>query len=84
MAVIKTVGTSGQISLGKKFSGQTVMLDEIRAGVWILKIGQFIPDNERWLHGPDVQAKLDEAIAWAEKNPPKDTNFEELETRIKR
>ena len=84
MAVIKTVGTSGQISLGKKFSGQTVMLDEIQAGVWIVKIGQFIPDNERWLHGPDVKANLDEAIAWAEKNPPKDTNFEELETRIKR
>jgi hypothetical protein len=29
------------------------------------------------------QAELNEAIAWAEKNPPEDTNFEELEARIK-
>ncbi len=83
MNTIKTVGSSGQISLGKKFAGQTVMLDEIDTGVWIVKVGRFIPDNERWLHMPDVQTKLNEAIAWAEKNPPKDTNFEELEARIK-
>jgi len=81
MNIIKTVGSSGQISLGKKFAGQTVLVDEIQAGVWMVKIGRFIPDNEKWLHGPDVQAELNEAIAWAEKNPPKDTSFEELETR---
>jgi len=47
MNIIKTVGSSGQISLGKKFAGQTVMLDEIDTGVWIVKLGRFIPDNER-------------------------------------
>ncbi len=84
MNSIKTVGSSGQVSLGKKFAGQTVMIDEIDKGVWIVKLGRFIPDNEKWLHGLDVQAELNEAIAWAEKNPPADTNFEELESRIKR
>jgi len=84
MGIIKTVGRSGQISLGKKFAGQTVMLDEIEAGVWIVKIGRFIPDNEKWLHIPDVQAELNEAITWAEENPPEDTNFEELEAQGKR
>ena len=83
MNTIKTVGSSGQISLGKKYAGQTVMLDEIDTGVWIVKLGRFIPDNERWLHRPDVQTELNEAIAWAEKNPPEDTNLEELEARIK-
>ena len=83
MNTIKTVGSSGQISLGKKFAGQTVMLDEIDTGVWIVKLGRFLPDNERWLYRPGVQADLNEAIAWAEKNPPEDTNFEELEARIK-
>jgi hypothetical protein len=81
MGIIKTVGSSGQISLGKKFAGKTVLVDEIQAGVWMVKIGRFIPDNEKWLHRPDVQAELNKAIAWAEKNPPKDTNFEELEGR---
>ncbi len=84
MGIIKTVGRSGQISLGKKFAGQTIMLDEIQAGVWILKLGRFIPDNEKWLNTPDVQAELKEAIAWAEENPPQDTNFEKLESRIDR
>ncbi len=55
MGVIKTVGRSGQISLGKKFAGQTM-------GVWIIKLGRFIPDSEKWLHAPDVQAELNEAV----------------------
>ena len=83
MSIIKTVGSSGQISLGKKFAGQTVQLDEIETGVWIIKIGRFIPENEKWLHSPEVKAELDEAVAWAEGNPPKDTDFEELESLSK-
>lgn len=83
MNIIKTVGSSGQISLGKKFAGETIMLSEIDTGVWIIKVGRFIPDNEKWIHRPDVKAELNEAIAWTEKNPPGDTNFEELEARIK-
>ena len=84
MANIKTVGNSGQISLGKKFAGQTVMIDEIQSGVWIVKLGRFIPEDEKWLYKPDVQAELDEAIAWAEDNPPKDSNLDKLAARIKR
>ena len=84
MGLIKTIGSSGQISLGKKFAGQSVMLEEIKAGVWIVKLGRFIPDSEKWLHGPGVQAELNEAIAWAEENPPKDTNLKEFEAQAKR
>jgi len=83
MGIIKTVGSSGQISLGKKFAGQNVILDEIEVGVWIVKLGRFIPDNEKWLYRQDVLAELDEAIAWAEENPPEDTNFEKLEAKAK-
>ena len=84
MGIIKTVGRSGQISLGKKFAGQTIMLDEIQAGVWIIKLGRFIQDNEKLLHAPGVQAELNEASAWAEENPPQDANFEKLEERVDR
>ena len=83
MGVIKTVGSSGQICLGKKFAGQTVMLDEVETGVWILKVGRFIPDNEKWLHSPDAQTELDEAIAWAEENPPQESDLGDLEARLK-
>jgi len=83
MNIIKTVGSSGQISLGKKYAGQTVMLNEIDTGVWIVKLGRFVPENEKWLHRTDVQAELDEAVAWAEENSPVETDLEELEGRIK-
>ena len=83
MSVLKTVGSSGQISLGKKFAGQTVLLDEIEKGVWIIKLGRFIPENEKWLHMPEVQNELGEAIAWAERHPPKETNLEDLEALSK-
>jgi hypothetical protein len=46
MDIIKTIGPSGQISLGKKFAGQTVMLSEVDTGVWLVKLGRFIPENE--------------------------------------
>lgn len=35
MDIIKTMGSSGQISPGKKFAGQTVMLSEVDTGVWL-------------------------------------------------
>ena len=76
MSVIKTIGSNGQISLGKEHAGKSVLVDEVEPGVWVVKIGQFVPDSERWLHTPEAKAKLDEAIAWAEKTRPSD-NFAE-------
>ena len=83
MDVIKTVGSSGQISLGKKFAGQTVILSELDTGVWLVKLGRFIPDNEKWLHAPEVQGMLNKAVDWAEKNPPEETDMHELEKKMK-
>jgi len=83
MDVIKTVGSSGQISLGKKFAGQTVVLSELDPGVWLIKVGRFVPDNEKWLHTPDVENTLNQALDWAEKNPPAETDLDELEKHMK-
>ena len=83
MGTIKTVGNSGQISLGKKFAGQHVLVDEIESGVWIVKIGRFIPQNEQWIHFAAVKADLDEAINWAEQTYPQSSDLDEIEERIK-
>lgn len=82
MASIKTIGASGQITLGKEYSGKTVLVDEIEPGVWMVKVGAFIPDSERWLHEPADKAKLDEAIAWAEANPASSDNLAEIEAAV--
>lgn len=81
MHVIMTIGENGQISLGKEHAGKSVLIDEIEAGVWVVKVGQFIPDSERWLHEPEARAKLGEAIAWAEATPPSD-NLVEIEAAV--
>jgi predicted nucleotidyltransferase len=41
-----------------------------------------IPDNERWLHEPEVKAKLDRALARAAENPLRETDLDELEKKI--
>ncbi len=81
MSVIETVEANGQIFLGKEYAGKTVMVEETEPGVWVVKLGQFIPDSERWLHDPIAQAKLDEAIAWAEMTPARD-NLIEIEAAV--
>lgn len=82
MAVIKTVGQSGQIALGKAYAGRHVLMDELEPGVWLVKLGEFIPDSERWLHAPDVKTDLDEAIAWAESHPALETDLDALAKRL--
>jgi hypothetical protein len=79
MASIKTVGNSGQISLGKQYAGRHVVVDELEPGVWIIKVGEFIPESERWLHTPEAKAKLAEGLAWAARNPRQETDLNQLE-----
>lgn len=82
MAMVKTVGRSGQIALGKAYAGRQVLVEQLDPGVWLVKLGEFIPDDERWLHAPSVKADLDEAIAWAETHPAAETDLDELERRL--
>jgi hypothetical protein len=78
---VKVIGHNGQLSLGKAFAGQMVLIDQVDNGTWIIKTGSFIPDSERWLHSGDNLEKLDRALYWAENNQPKD-NFEEIAGKI--
>ncbi len=82
MASVKTIGKSGQIALGKEYAGRHVLVDELEPGVWVVKLGEFRPENERWLHEPEVAADLDRAVRWAEQNPPAQTDLRKLEQQI--
>ncbi len=81
---VKTIGSSGQISLGKENAGRPVTVEEIEAGVWLIKSAQVIPENEMWLHAPGVRDTLNRAIAWAENHPPKVSDLNLLERKIRR
>lgn len=75
---IKVVGKNGQISLGKEFSGRQVLVEEREPGVWLVRTATVIPDNERWLHEPQLAADLLAALAWAAAHAPSDDGVEGL------
>ncbi|MEW6368702.1 MAG: hypothetical protein AB1714_29080 [Acidobacteriota bacterium] len=81
---LKTIGQSGQLSLGKEYAGRHVLVDEIEPGTWLIKTGEFIPDNERWMWEAEAATKIDRAIKWAESNPPAETDLAALERRVKK
>lgn len=81
-AQVKTIGPNGQVSLGKGFAGKMVLINQLNNGTWIIKIGEFVPDSEKWLHQNDGMAKLEKALEWAEKNKPSD-NFDQFVRGIK-
>ena len=80
---IKTVGSSGQISLGKQYAGRTVTVEQVEEGVWVIKSSRVVPENELWLHQPDVSRKLDSAIQWAEQHPPRRSNLAKMQRKLK-
>lgn len=71
---VKVIGANGQISLGKQFAGRQVLVEEQEPGVWLVRTATVIPDNERWLQQPQAAADLQNALVWAQANPPADTN----------
>lgn len=81
---IKTIGNSGQISLGKEYAGRTVMVEEIERGVWVIKTAQVIPDNELWLHTPETRASLDRALEWSDKTERSESDLEALTRKIRK
>lgn len=81
-AQVKTVGASGQISLGKKYAGRTVLIEETEEGVWVVKTAQTIPDNELWLHTEPFKSQLEAAIATMKDYKPQVTDLDEFEAKL--
>ncbi|WP_316354180.1 hypothetical protein [Candidatus Trichorickettsia mobilis] len=78
---VKVIGNNGQLSLGKEFAGQMVLIDQLDNGTWLIKKGEFIADSEKWLYQANNLAKLDKALSWAENNKPSN-NLEEIARKI--
>jgi hypothetical protein len=81
---IKTVGSSGQISLGKQYAGRTVTVEQVTEGVWTIKTARVIPDDELWLHTPEMRASLDRALDWSASHPRAETSLSVMAAKVKR
>ena len=80
---IKTIGASGQISIGKEYAGRHVIVEEIEKGVWLIKTASIIPDSEMWMHEEPAKTKIDRAIKWAEENVPSESDLRELSDKFR-
>ena len=80
---VKVIGAGGRISLGKQFAGRTVLVEQIEEGVWLLKIARVIPDSELWMHTEPTKTRIDQAIAWADENPPRESDPEALGDKVR-
>ena len=76
--VIKSIGASGQISLGKEYVGRQVLVEMPEAGVWVIRTATVIPDNEKWMHTPAIKKDLTAALDWAQKTPARATDLSKL------
>lgn len=81
-STIKVVGANGQISLGKRYAGRQVLVEEREPGVWIVRTATVIPDNESWLHGPKAAADLQAAMTWALNHDASDADTEDILKRL--
>ena len=83
MSQVKTIGQSGQLSLGKEYAGRTVVVDSPEEGVWVIKTAQVIPDNELWLHQEPAKSKLEAGLKWARENPTRASDLDEFEAALR-
>ncbi|MGQ0544749.1 MAG: hypothetical protein ACT4P3_05355 [Betaproteobacteria bacterium] len=79
---VKVVGANGQISLGKQFAGRQVLVEEKEPGVWLVRAAVVVPESEAWLYRPAARADLLEAIDWANRNPPRESDPDETLRRL--
>lgn len=84
MSLIKQVGMSGQITLGKKYAGKTVqVIEDEKEGKITLLLGSFIPENERWIYKEPYYSELKESLGYIAQHPPQETKLSSLKIKKK-
>ena len=83
---VKTISLGGQISLGKKYAGQQVLVEQIEEGYWTIRTSITIPTSEKWLWEEPFKSGLDASLRetakrYANGQQPKLITLEELETK---
>ena len=79
--MVKSVGASGRISLGKEYAGRQVLVEMPAEGVWIIKTARIVPDNEAWLENPQIKQRVARAIEWVSQHAPEASDPDKLVTR---
>lgn len=81
--MLKMVGSSGQLSLGKKYAGKYFEIEQMEDGALVLRPMKVIPESEAWLQEPEIQKKLHRAKEWMKENPPTETDLDTFLEQVK-
>jgi hypothetical protein len=79
---LKTISSSGQISLGKAHAGKHIQLEQLEDGRWIITPVQVIPEHLKWAHTPEVTARLKHYLAWKTTMQPQETDLDTFEKEL--
>jgi hypothetical protein len=81
---IKSVGKSGQISLGKRYAGKMFSVRHQPDGSLLLTAVAMVPESQLWtLREPDRGAIV-RGMTWAASAPASETDLDELSARASR
>lgn len=80
--MLKMVGTSGQLSLGKQYAGRYFEVETQPDGGILLRPMRVIPEADAWLHTPEMRKRLAQAEAWMAENPARETDLDELAAKL--
>lgn len=76
--VIKVVGKSGQISLGKSYAGKTLRLERRQDGTVVLTAVAMVPESQLWTLQEPHRSRISRGLAWAAETPPAETDLDDL------
>src|SRR5689334_24989878 len=73
---LKTVGKSGQISLGKNYAGKTLRLDRLEDGRIVLTAVAMVPESQLWTLNEPHRSRIARGMAWAAETSPQESDPE--------
>ena len=77
-AEIKTVGKSGQISLGKSYAGKTLRIERFADGRIVMTSVAVVPESQLWTLSEPHRSRIERGLAWVAKTRPQETNLDTL------
>jgi hypothetical protein len=80
--MLTMVEASGQFPLGKTYAGQYFNVEPQEDGCILLKPIAGIPEEEAWLHTPEMRAQLERGEVWMKAHPPVATDLDALAQRL--
>lgn len=75
---VKTVGRSGQISLGKRYAGKTLRLERFNDGRIVLTAVALVPESQLWTLTEPDRTRIERGLDWAAKTSPAETDIDAL------